>query len=332
MTTEPTRLFPGFYGNQTVRDILAPQARWTVSDSRKMPVDMRALLADGQVRGARQHDESCLVTLDELTSGLPGATNCAYWLDASLDGVVVIDIERTCPPEISAPILELGSLYSEVSMSSLGYHLLMPLPTSFYDMPAGSRSVLRAEHGYWEVLQRHWVTFTRRPVPTGNRLRDPSDGVDTSAWDALWRSLAEAHGAPAPIGAVAVEADEPESIEELRTFAQEVSERWFYHRSLKSFNNDHSRYEWGAACYFYHACRSHLRRYRRDDRGYTSQEAAWILYLVLKDKIPYRPKHDETRNGLPLLLSTATRVVSRMLEMQAQTADSRNQERGDYLD
>ena len=187
MTTDPTRLFPGFYDNQTVRDVLAPQARWTVSDSRKMPVDMRALLADGQVRGARQHDESCLVTLDELTSGLPGATNCAYWLDASLDGVVVIDIERTCPPEVSAPILELGSLYSEVSMSSLGYHLLMPLPASFYDMPAGSRSVLRAEHGYWEVLQRlcqrvtvyetRQTVWTRAPgTPCGGpwlRLTEP---------------------------------------------------------------------------------------------------------------------------------------------------------------
>ncbi|MFP3802932.1 hypothetical protein, partial [Paraburkholderia sp. SIMBA_027] len=51
-------------------------------------------------------------------------------------------------------------------MSGRGYHLVIPVPTNLHDFPvAVGKRVLREEHGWYELLFEHWVTFTRRPVP-----------------------------------------------------------------------------------------------------------------------------------------------------------------------
>ena len=74
----PQELFPAFYGNSAIR-ALAGASRWTVSGrlgddvgaKGKAPIDMRALLDIGRVRGAWSVDDQCLVRLDELTGHSP---------------------------------------------------------------------------------------------------------------------------------------------------------------------------------------------------------------------------------------------------------------------
>lgn len=154
--------FPQFYGNPAIR-ALADASRWTISGqigdddldvagkppTRKAPIDIRHLLDFGRVRGAWALDERCLVTLDELTQAVPDAANNAFYLQALTDGLLVLDIEPDCPPHIAVDLLRLpGALYSELSMSGNGFHILAPLPQNFHDFPiASTKRVLREEHG-----------------------------------------------------------------------------------------------------------------------------------------------------------------------------------------
>ena len=174
---DPDALFPEFYTNASVQ-MLAGHSRWTVSDKDKTPINTRELMTTGRIWGAHEISDDCLVTLEELKGFLPNATNNAFYLKAQIDGLLVLDIEKTCPPEIAAKLLGISdTLYSELSMSGKGYHLLLPLPSNFWDFPiATGKKVLKEEHGYYEILLDHWVTFTRNEVPAERYILG-ADGV-----------------------------------------------------------------------------------------------------------------------------------------------------------
>lgn len=185
-------VFPGFYDNPAIRS-LARSARWTVSgrlgdpgdDSKgKAPIDIVELVETGRLRGAFATDETCLMPLEDLIRALPLAANHAFFLRARTDGLLMVDIEPDCPPGIAADLIALPEIvYSEVSMSGRGFHLLAPLPTNFWDYPvAAAKTVLREEHGWYEFLLEHWVTFTRQPIPVSEASRTIRiDGTDSAS-------------------------------------------------------------------------------------------------------------------------------------------------------
>ena len=125
---DPRLVFPNFYDNEVITHVLGPRAIWAVSDpTSKMPIDIRHLLDGcsgcthpGPVRGAWARDERVLVTLDELTAGLPTASNCAMFVDAPSQGCVILDIEKTCPADVRDQLLAIGALYAETSLSGKG--------------------------------------------------------------------------------------------------------------------------------------------------------------------------------------------------------------------
>lgn len=324
---DPRLAFPHFYTNEIITKVLGPMPIWTVSNpTSKMPIDIRHLLngCNGcthpePVRGAWARDERVLVTLDELTSGLPTAANCAMFIDAPSQGCVVLDIEKTCPPEERDRLLAIGALYSETSLSGKGYHLVLPLPSSFPELSiAANKAVLKGPHGWWEILQsNHFVTYTRNPTPV-----PISSTVDTELWDQVWRSVAEpANSKPVAARAANLDENTRPGHEWYDVVSLMLIQRCrFFGRTPKRFDNDHSRYEWAYAQYIY----DKLNQLRLSpdsidvspDKSLTMNTividetaATWLVYDTLTHYLDHRAKHDETREGMPLLLNLASRVV-----------------------
>lgn len=320
--SSPDTLFPDFYQNPVVQ-ILADQPRWTVSDSNKMPIDMRELIDHGRLRGAWDISEECLVTLGELTRELPDAANNAFYLRAQSDGVLVLDIEKTCPPDIAAELLGMSeSLYGELSMSGRGYHLLLPLPPNFWDYPlATGKKVLKEEHGYYEILLDHWVTFTRAEIPF-ERYMDPSgDGVlpEAPAWADLYAGLA-ALAVDTPKAELDITADKPEI--PMENEIVELVTRLPHKRELEKFHGDYSRWEFAILGVLYNRLSAVLVAFRDVvDHPYSESDQAWLLYTAAVQVIPEREKHQEYRNDMPLLMNAAVSLIARRTAEEQAKAD-----------
>lgn len=320
--TTPRALFPDFYDNDAIAS-LSRISRWTVSgvigdldeddaSSRKAPIDMRAMLDLGRVRGAFATDETCLVTLDTLTEALPRASNNAFYLQALTDGLLVVDIEPSCPEEVAASLLSMpGILYSETSMSGRGYHLVTELPANLHEFPdAAAKRVLREEHGWYELLLDHWVTFTRTPVTTWPRPspdhRAPA-GVEEVYADLAATTRAVARSSSAAVSTEAVMPQipfaEPIVKETLRLAADRFKEP-------ADFHDDLSRWEFSVLGTLHGWLRTAMSTYIAAGVAYSESDTAWLLHESTRQVIPERPKHTETRNGRPYLLDRAAALVA----------------------
>lgn len=320
-TIRPQDYYPGFYDNPVIQ-LLAPAPRWTVSgqlddpskpgatrNTRKAAIDIRELQRNGRVRGAYEKTTNCLMTLDELVGFLPNAANHAYALNAHMDRVLVLDIEKTCPPALAQELLALPSLYSELSMSGLGYHLVMPLPNVFGSFPiAANKIVLREEHGWYEVLIEHWITFTRIPVPADRYSGRPA----SRSWDEVYAALASKATQDAADQATrdSVSADKPEIPGEAE--ALHVMTKHPLPKTLENFYGDHSRYEFSTLSTLCSRLTPAL-PYLSDKHNveYTTAMKAWLLYEAATRVLTHRDKHDELRRGMPLLLNAATDLLAR---------------------
>lgn len=318
----PQARFPEFYRNPAIR-VLSRAERWTVSGrlgddpeaKGKAPIDIRHLLDVGRVRGAWEVGARCLVTLDELAARLPAAANCAFYLQAQSDGFVVVDVEPDCPEEIARDLLALpGALYSETSMSGRGFHLLYPRPTNFHDFPvAASKRVLREEHGWYEILLEHWVTFTRRPVAADVTEAALSGSTPRAfaSFEELYASLATSARASSPVSAEVVTDDAPAIKGAERIVARTVEGAEPRFKTLEHFNGDRSRWEFSILGTLYREMRRHLVVAGFLHRAeYSPGDRAWLLYEAARRVLPERPKHRETRNGRPFLLDRAAAMVA----------------------
>lgn len=293
--------------------MLAHHPRWTVSDNEKMPIDMRELMTTGRLWGAKEISDNCLVSLDELKMLLPNATNNAFYLRAQTDGLLVLDIEKTCPPEVAAELLGMSeTLYGELSMSGRGYHLLMPLPANFWDFPlATGKKVLREEHGWYEILLEHWVTFTRNDVPAERYLGSNDNGElpEAPEWAELYASLAE-KAEESPSIELDINAEKPEIPEEAKIL--DLMTRQPHKRELEAFHGDFSRWEFSILGVLYNRLRAILVAIKdMVDHPYDENDQAWLVYLAAQKIIPPRDKHEEYRNGMPLLLNATVSLIGR---------------------
>lgn len=317
--TAPRTAFPEFYDNPIIGAI-ADIPRWTVSDSEKMPINFRELMSTNRLWGAHEISEHCLVTLDELTGFLPNAANNAFYLRAQTDGVLVLDIEKTCPPEVAAKLLGIPSLYSELSMSGKGYHLLLPLPANFWDFPiATGKKVLKHEEGWFEILLDHWVTFTRAPVPSD---RMPRQDYEPGAWEALYAQLAGK-----AVEVTSTEFDMTTERPEIPRFEQmvELISRRAIGKSLSDFAGDASRFEFSALGVLFNRLQTVLIAVRDAEPTANFDEAAqaWVLFEAAQRILPARDKHAEIRNEMPLLLNAAVSLVAQRVSTQEQSSAGR---------
>jgi len=337
----PRIFYAPFYQNPVIQRLSA-NPRWTISGrlpttpaerEAKAPINIRELSLSGMLYGARPpYDESCLMTLDELTNFLPTASNCAYFLDTIRDGVIALDIEKTCPPHIRDHLLTLPTWYTEVSLSGLGYHLLAPLPANFQDFPdVLNAKNLQSADRTWEIHLCHWLTFTRNAVdPTwlnhhlantyypdrAGNLVSPLQTPTT--WEDVFGYLASNYVPPVSAGDIDF-ADLENSIPNHEMLLNLLCSTARYNRTLADFNYDHSRYEFGYLSHLHKTLLQHaennttvmasLTNYGTSD-GIDPSIVAYIIYEALTMLIPFRVKHSETRNGVPLLLDAARRLVS----------------------
>lgn len=309
---DPRSAYRAFYENPIIGAI-ADVERWTVSDNEKVPINMRELLDRGRIWGAHEISAECLVTLGELTDRLPQAANNAYYLRAQTDGLLVLDIEKTCPPEVAAELLKIPALYAERSMSGRGYHLVLPLPANFWAFPiAAGKRVLKEEHGWFEILLDHWVTFTRNVLP-GTDLPEPD--LSGHAWEDLYETLA-GKAVEAPTTEFDVSAERPEIVRLDQII--ELMTRRGLEKSLDDFNGDFSRFEFSSLGTLYNRLAPILVAVQdaEPDAVFDASAKSWLIYEAATRLLPPRDKHDEIRNGMPLLLNAAVSLVARRLGAQ----------------
>lgn len=327
-TFDPKVIWPTFYENETIQE-LGKNCRWSISTNDKMPIDVPHLMATEAVRGAsiRAGFDQVCVDLDTLVKCIPNAANHAYHINSIVDEVIIVDIEKTCPKEQALALLGMlpDALYAETSMSGKGYHLVMPLPESFRQWAdATTRPVLKHPEGWFELLQRHWVTFTRNPIPE-DIIAESRNSVRAD-WDTLWTSLAALAPAPTPVnGFDFTEADlvpdnysdEDEEVEDeiydSVTGSMEYLEEEGRLKDRESYGGDWSRYEFGRISIIVQKVfREFLFRVLTDKGAdYVRQEDHGGVHLgtvirvstrVAREILDHREKHDEERDGMNFIM------------------------------
>lgn len=307
--------FPSFNTNPTIRS-LAHNERWTFSrPDTKMPVNMERLIESAEISGAPAPISPYLVSLQRLFEVTPYINNVAYYWDVSIDQKIMVDVEKTCPPELAAQILSIpNALYTEVSMSGRGYHLIFDLPRNFYEYPnATARTVLRHPEGFYEILLQHYVTFTRRPIPSE---RIPAPSSDFTIED-LYAQLASVAKPPMVLEFDPLtEAPPMTDVDYYINALSSLFKRNPYAKTLEDFGFDHSRYEYGLLTHIIHHLIPQIIAPRIESSQISlspyaqlsDNEKAWIAYFFLisdGSPLPWREKHDESRNQMPLLLNAA---------------------------
>lgn len=295
--------FPDFYKHPFIQSI-ADNPRWSVSDKNKCPIDMIELIENNRINGANPYDNDYnpCISLPDLIDFLPDASNHAYFLDAIAEKWVVMDIEPTCPDEIKQKLLNTKYLYGEISMSGKGYHLIFPLPACAinYSVAMG-KPAMKEEHGYYEILISHWVTFTR------NMIAPASDTADPESFDVVFEELAKQQK---EVKHKEFELSETD-IEKIPYFEKivEILIRQPFYKTESDYDHDLSKYEYSYLAFLYTKMQMLIKAAPLKSHTYTDSECAWLLYTLAKDRIPYREKHETYRQGLPWLLYLSKTII-----------------------
>ena len=316
---------------------------WTVSDDNKRPVNARILLDTGSVYNARFDGEWPLVTLHELDNDVNlQAVNRAYRLRARENRVIAVDVEPGAPEAMKQEVLAFPAHFTELSKNG-GVHLLIHVPEDlitdenrymFDELSVFKEPVPKPENpkekprdAYFEVLfNDHFVTFTKRMLtekpftefggnPEAKQMLAGflSNIVEMDKQRKKEREIAKQYR----IGMMKnlIDEDKEKTIESfiaIKPFekAKEQAEG----KSVSDFGDDYSRYEMSVANGLaFHTIRAHnlakdTMSFREIAESLTEQDLAYAIYLLLKETVPHREKHDETRDGLPWLLFTSKRA------------------------
>ena len=293
--------FPDFYENPAIMEI-AKNERWTWSmgDNGKIPADLKEYIRSGKVTGAKYFGPRCLGTLDELNKAIATLGNNTYYLDAQSDGLCVLDIEKHCPDPIKQELLRLPYRYAALSSSGSGYHLIFDVPAGAYEkFPIiAQKRAMKGKGNHFEILLHQYCVFTRRSLPKA---------TGAGNWEELFYSLAEQQKPTATRENFDISEDEPDDIpmrDEALAFLIDSA----YSKGLQDFENDLSRYELGEMGHMLRMLRRF--EYIHNLDRYSDDMSAWLLYLSGAERIAYRGKHDEVREGVPWLMYTAKVAIS----------------------
>lgn len=319
-TLTAKELFPLFYNCDFIKSI-ANISKWTISDKDKMPIDMVTLRDEHRIFGAKTPDDTCLVTLDEVCNIVPCAGNHAFWLDSLVDNWVVLDIEPKCPRDILQNLLSLPYIYGELSLSGNGVHLIFPLPKTIYNYPnALKKIVFKEEHGWYELLLNHYVTFTRKMITPYQ-----GDTNDQTAFVEFFNKMASEQKEVIKDDIDITEFEELE-IPYVDEIIQILSNQK-YDKRPADFFNDNSRFEFGYTSFLLHKLNKLVKvsKYQTafDEQNYDKDDLvnvkAFILYKTLTANLQPRAKHEESRDGLPWLLYITRETIAKTPDMSDDT-------------
>lgn len=355
--TNPASEFPEFYTNTYVRG-LAPHRLWTVSDFDKRPVDIVSALDTSpvcprchwsgcnDVHGARVSDAATqLLTLDELTTALPNASNVATHLDWRTSGLMVLDIEPRCPPEVTDQLLRLvtgntaspqqRAVYSEMSSSGYGYHLLLPPPSNLAQFPRAAHATkLQHPQRWYEVLLYHWITFGRTPIPTQRLTAATAEPKgEMLTWEGVFAQLVEiapgggatGDGTPGQFDQVLGLSDDDLELAGMEIEVAQVVIENLCHEAGKDlvddFHGDTSRWEMSRLVRIAAVAQSklHLRHSINRITGATTQtpeqndqQLLRVVHYIARESLPPRAKHDERRAGTSYLLMRCAEALDHL--------------------
>lgn len=263
---------------------------------------MYDLIYKHKISGAQFCDEKSLVSLETLKQTIPNATNNTFYMDALTDGFVVLDVEPKCPDNIKKELLNLPYIYGELSMSRKGYHLIFDLPSSIDNYPIAKKKIaMKEEHGYYEILLNHYITFTREMLPASNSKK---------SFEELFNNLASQQKEKTRMN-IDIDDEQPENIPAKDTIMT-ILYNQTYKKTPDDFNDDMSKYEYGYISFLYEKLQCILALSNiKSKHDYTETEKAWLLYEAAKEMVPYREKHDESRNNLPWLMYLTQEVMAK---------------------
>lgn len=350
-----------FFNNPDIQ-LLGQQKRWTVSvdlpdneniperlrGGTKVPLNIQALRRN-RIHGAYRDEESCLATLDESMQILPQAGNNAFFIKSTEDGLMILDIEKTCPADIAQSFIDtLPWTYAEYSLSGKGYHLLLPLPDNYYDFPHAMGNVaLKDDNGHYEILMHHFVTFSRNPID--NPTPPKASNERNANWSALYEQLASKVKRRLDVSEIAIEIEDlTEGFEHRSTLINLVHDEP-YRKTPYEFDNDMSKFEWGLLNHIYFVISRYISEYnsqslyskpRYDSDGQlvrkyepielTDQQMIAICYASVHEYMEvndmHREKHTTTRNGLPFLLDQSKRMIEARKVQEKNEREERERE------
>lgn len=285
-----------FFNNHAIR-YLAPKPYWTVNIDNKKPLDIVAYDKSKIIRGAR--DDNCLTTLSDLLR-IIGAIpkQYVYKLDAVRDKIVILDIEKTCPDDIKAELLKSPFIYGDISMSGNGFHLVFPCPA--LDQITANKTVMREEHGYYEILINHNVTFTNNTIfAQYNTTNAPTQFQQI--WDDVKASqrVATKNDFDMDIDSVNLDFPQYNMLKDaiIRNFKQR------FKKTPDDFFGDMSRYEFAVIGSVRVSTDRMLDMPIFAKKISLDQTQKIVLvYKIVEEILEPRAKHAEKRDGKPMLL------------------------------
>lgn len=313
------KAWPNFYDHPFIQSI-ADTEKWSITQPKnKMPVDMFDL-AHGKITGCAPDTPHSMTTLAETVRIIESTynkvpTNHAFNMNTDEDNFVLLDIEPSCPPHIMRKFLQLPYIYAEKSLSGKGIHMVMPIPAEYWQYPAVLRlQKMQEEHRYYEIMFDHWVTFTRDMIKPSN------PNADDSFYHEIFKKLAEKQ-IEKTTEDLEFEMDDDHNVEvsdipgadEIIAYATNGANE--YKRTLKDYNNDASAFVFGINGHFYGIMSKLMKLSSIEKLGhkYTPQERTRILYAIIKDRVPDRPKNYERRGKTTWLMAQCQRMVSNRL-------------------
>ena len=306
---------------------IADIKKWTVSTKDKMPIDMHTLIEKHRIAGAVFNNEQSLVSLDLLNQTLPDAANYAFYLDVLNDKFAILDIEPKCPDEEKQKLSKLPAIYRETSMSGKGIHLVFPVPEWLLDKEPMARQkvVFKEEHGWYEILLNHYVTFTGNQIPAPNDASsDPNDFYE------FFSNMASEQKITVKGETNVEEIEFVDTFYSAQILQKLMEHRKDYRKTLADFNNDYSKYEFAYIAYTYRQLTGLLNvDVIKQDHSYTDSEKAWFLYQVASSYLPHRAKHEELRSGLPWLLYLSREVIATNNAQSTDTKKKKDKKKGD---
>lgn len=285
-----------FISNSTIKS-LAVKPFWTVNIDGKKPLDIVGYDTLKQIRGAK--DDTYLTTLNELfriVNAIP--EQFVYNLNAVRDKVVVLDVEKTCPNDIKQTLLQLPFIYGDISMSGQGLHLIFPCPE--LDEITINKIAMKEEHGYYEILIHHYVTFTNNTIfPQYTVENAPIQFQEI--WDKLKQAQKNTVKKDFDLDFEKLNLDFPYYDAMKDAIIRNFKSR--FRKTPADFGNDMSRYEFAMIGSIRYSLMTimEIPMFKRQAVLDEMQQIA-IVYDIAVETIPHRSKHDERRDGKPMLL------------------------------
>lgn len=285
-----------FIDNSVIR-YLAPKPYWTVNIDGKKPLDIVEYDRTKTIKGAKS--EQCLTTLSELLRIVDAVPRqFVYSLNAERDRIVVLDIEKTCPDDIKETLLKLPFIYGDISMSGKGIHLVFPCPA--LDEVTINKVAMKEEHGYYEILIHHYVSFTHFTIfPQYTTENAPIQFQEI--WDELRCSQKNIVKKEYDQDIDDVDLNYPQ-YEALKKAIIRHFNTCFRKKPI-DYHNDMSRYEFAVIgfvrCSLLRMMDTHV--FSKYGKLNEMQQIATVYHIVT-EILPHREKHEETRDGKPMLL------------------------------